>query len=226
MVQEFRALLDDPNAGFGIRSVIVDALSLGQPIPEMLPDLEAIVVREASPFAERAQALNALLRTGEPGKAAAIAAFQKLGKSGGARRLRSEIILAFYGEKFGVSDVVALVNESLDADDTVDAGIFNAVADQIPVQDLSAVLDGVDAPPANDQPGLANWEGGNFYSRILVRAWQSPDGFDAGCALGWLRKPIAFKRGASERRARGLQAAMAETPRPAERDRASLLQDA
>jgi hypothetical protein len=79
MVQEFRALLDDPNAGFGIRSVIVDALSLGQPIPEMLPDLEAIVVREASPFAERAQALNALPRTGEPGKAAAIAAFQKLG---------------------------------------------------------------------------------------------------------------------------------------------------
>ena len=212
MVQEFRALLDDPNAGFGIRSVIVDALSLGQPIPEMLPDLEAIVVREASPFAERAQALNALLRTGEPGKAAAIAAFQKLGKSGGARRLRSEIILAFYGEKFGVSDVVALVNESLDADDTVDAGIFNAVADQIPVQDLSAVLDGVNAPPANDQPGLANWEGGNFYSRILVRAWQSPDGFDAGRALGWLRKRIAFKRGASERRARGLQAAMAETP--------------
>ena len=40
MVEEFRAVLNNPDSGFGIRSVLVDALSLGTPIPEMLPDLE------------------------------------------------------------------------------------------------------------------------------------------------------------------------------------------
>ncbi len=43
MVEEFRAVLNNPDSGFGIRSVLVDALSLGTPIPEMLPDLEDIL---------------------------------------------------------------------------------------------------------------------------------------------------------------------------------------
>ena len=54
MVAEFRAVLNNPNSGFGIRSVVVDALSLGTPIPEMLPDLEKVVTRQDAPFAERA----------------------------------------------------------------------------------------------------------------------------------------------------------------------------
>jgi hypothetical protein len=181
----------------------------------MLPDLETIVVREASPFAERAQALNALLRIGDAGRAATIAAFEKLGKSANARRLRSDIIQAFYGEEFGASDVIALANDCLDAhDDTIGTGSLDAVADIIPVSDLPAVLDGVNAPRADDQLEFdkANWEVGNFYSRILIRAWRSSDGFDPGRALDWLRKRIAFKGGASESRARGLRAAMDETP--------------
>jgi predicted NACHT family NTPase len=214
MVQEFRAVLDDPNGGFGVRSIVVDALSQGQPITEMLPNLEEIVAREASPFAERAMALKALRRMGDAGDAAAVAAFQKLGKSANALRLRSLIIQAFYGQKFDASDVVAVVNGSLDAHDTIDSGMFDALADNIPVPDLPAVLDGVSAPRAGDQPGFdkATWVAGYFYSRILVRTWQSPDGFDAGRTLGWLRKRIAFKGGASERRTRGLQTAMAENP--------------
>ena len=179
------------------------------------PDLETIAVREASPFAERAHALNALLRMGDAGKAAAVAAFQKLGKSANALRLRSEIILSFYGDKFGASDVVALVNESLEAHDTIVVGTLDTLAEDIPVADLPVVLDGVVAPCPGDQISFdkANWEVGRFYSRILIRAWLSPhDSFDPGRALGWLRKDVAFQRGTSESRARDLRAAMAEAP--------------
>jgi len=49
LVDEFRVILNSPNAGFGIRSIVVDALSLGTPIPEMLPDLAAVLVRQALP---------------------------------------------------------------------------------------------------------------------------------------------------------------------------------
>src|SRR5215472_16809132 len=52
MVNEFRAIMNSPDAGFGVRSVILDALSLGIPIPDMLPDLVAVLVRQASPYAE------------------------------------------------------------------------------------------------------------------------------------------------------------------------------
>jgi predicted NACHT family NTPase len=62
MVGEFRAILNNPNSGFGIRSVVVDALSLGTPIPEMLPDLKDVLARHDAPFSERAAAMNALLR--------------------------------------------------------------------------------------------------------------------------------------------------------------------
>lgn len=57
MTQEFRAILNNPASGFGVRSVVVDALILGSLIPEMLPDLAAVLERQASPFAERAHAL-------------------------------------------------------------------------------------------------------------------------------------------------------------------------
>jgi predicted NACHT family NTPase len=57
MVGEFRTILNNPDSGFGVRSVVVDALALGTPVPEMLPDLAAVLARQASPFAERLHAV-------------------------------------------------------------------------------------------------------------------------------------------------------------------------
>lgn len=89
MVPQFRAVLGNPSAGFGVRSIVVDALALGTPIPEMLPDLAAILARQASPFAERLHALEALLRMGDSGKDAVRAACQsQFGKLMNDVRLR------------------------------------------------------------------------------------------------------------------------------------------
>jgi predicted NACHT family NTPase len=211
MVNAFRAILSSQDAGFGVRSVVVEALSLGTPIPEMLPDLAAVLVRQASPYAERVHALSALLRLGDAGKAAIRNAFQtQLGSTANDLRLRAEIARAFYGNPYGPTDVINLVNELLRTNETVVRGTFWTLGDNVPVTDLPAILDGID-PPSSDQAGLdgGSWEAGSFYSRILVRAWRESDAFDPVRAMGWLRKRIAFK---GEGRARGLRAAMHDMP--------------
>jgi predicted NACHT family NTPase len=151
MVAEFRAVLNNPNSGFGIRSVVVDALSLGTPIPEMLPDLEKIVTRQDAPFAERAGALAALLRLDEAGRAGIRAAYSQLGKALNDLRLRSEIVGELYGEPFGSADVIALLHDSLGAEDSARTATLGILADKIPLSDLPEILDGVNPPKELDE---------------------------------------------------------------------------
>ena len=100
MAGEFRAILNNHASGFGVRSVVVDALMQGTPIPEMLPDLGAVLVRQASPFAERAHALATLLCLGDPGEAALRDACQtQLGNTSNGIRLRTEITMQLYGHR-------------------------------------------------------------------------------------------------------------------------------
>jgi predicted NACHT family NTPase len=211
MVKEFRAILNSQDAGLGVRSVVVDALSWGAPIPDMLPDLTAVLVRQASPYAERVHALGALLRLGDAGKAAICNAFQtQLGSTADDLRVRAEIARAFYGDPYGPADVIDLLNELLRTNETVVTGTLWTLADSVPVTDLPAILDAID-PPSSEQAGLdrGSWEAGSFYARLLVRAWREPDPFDPIRAMGWLRKRVAFNGGS---RARGLRAAMRDIP--------------
>jgi predicted NACHT family NTPase len=207
MVPEFRAILANPASGFGIRSVVVDALALGPPLPEMQPDLAAVVEREASPYDERAHALAALKRLGEPGRAALRNAYPQLRKSANDIRLRSEVILALYGDPYGVTDAAALINDCFESADMAGSGALFALRDHLPLADLPRVLDGVVVPDrvrsGFDRP---RWEVGSLYAHLLIRAWEAPGALDPERALGWLRKRALFKGG--EGRARGLRAAM------------------
>jgi predicted NACHT family NTPase len=214
MVPEFRAVLNNPDSGFGIRSVVVDALSLGTPIPEMLPDLAAILGWQASPFAERTHALNALLRLGDAGKTAIRDTCRNaLGVSLNDLRLRAQIIGALYGEPFGPADVIALINDLLEADETMGTGMLWNLGDRVPIADLPEILDGINAPSQKAQDrDRATWEPGSFYARILVRAWSAPGPFDPGRTLNWLRKRATFKGGRGESRAKSLLGAMREMP--------------
>ncbi len=213
MVDEFRTILNSSDTGFGVRSVVIDALALGTPLPAMLPDLAAVLVRQASPYDERVQAFNALRRLGEAGKIVISNATQtQLGNTVSDLHLRAEIVWAFYHDPYGPADVIALVNELLHADETIGTGRLWNLADSLPLADLSTVLDGID-PLQSDEGGFdrRSWEVGSFYARILVRAWRGPGPFDPARALGWLRKRVALG-GQGESRVRDLCGAMRDTP--------------
>lgn len=213
MVAEFRAILNDPGLGFGIRSVVVDALMLGNVILEMVPDLAAVLARQASPFSERAHALAALLRYGADGENAVRQVFGHLGKTVNDIRLRAEVIRVLYGRPYGAPDVVTLLNDSMLGEDAGGTGMFWRLADIIPAANIPAVLDGM-TPPRADNKGFdrRGWEAGSFYARLLVRVWRETAEADPERIMRWLRKRIAFKGGTSESRARDLRAAIRETP--------------
>jgi hypothetical protein len=211
MVGEFRAILNNPASGFGIRSVVVDALALGTPLPEMLPDLAGVLGRQASPYAERAHALAALLRLGPAGKTALRGVYRQLGKSANDIRLRVEALLALYGDPYGATDAIALVNDVFESGDMAGSGTLWALRDHLPLADLPQILDGIDFPD-RESGGFDRRRGevASLYAHLLLRAWEVPGAFDPERALGWLQKRAAFKDG--EGRARGLRAAMQNTP--------------
>ncbi|TIO08398.1 MAG: hypothetical protein E5X89_29560 [Mesorhizobium sp.] len=213
MVDEFRAILNSPDAGFGVRSVVIDALSLGTPIPALLPDLAAVLARQASSYAERVHAFEALVRLGDAGKVVIRYAMQtELGSTLDDLRLRAEIIRALYGDPYGPPDVIALVNESAHVERTVSTGMLWKLADSIPVADLAEVLDGIDSPKLPEGGfGPENWEVGSFCGRVLVRAWLESGEFDPARVMNWLRKRMAF-RGGQQSRARDLRSAMRDAP--------------
>jgi predicted NACHT family NTPase len=211
MVGEFRAILNSPASGFGIRSVVVDALLLGTQLPEMLPDLRVVLGRQESPYSERAHALAALLRLGADGKAAIREVLGHLGKTTNDVRLRAEGLLSLYGEAYGASEAVALVIDCYDIDDLPGSGLLWTLAQKLPSADLPAILDGIRLPPSAEG-GLdrRRWEVGSFYARILARAWHQPGPLDPGRAFDWLRKRARFR--GVESRAEELRTAMLSSP--------------
>jgi predicted NACHT family NTPase len=211
MVAEFRAILNSPTSALGIRSVVVDALALGPPLPEMLPDLATVVGRQASPYTERAHAIAALPRLGAEGKRALRNVYGQLGKSANDIRLRIEALLALYGDPYGAADATALINDCFESGDMAGTGTLWALRDHLPLADLPQILDGIDFPD-RESGGFdrRRWEVASLYAHLLVRVWEVPGPLGPEQALGWLRKRAAFKYG--EGRAQGIRAAMQNTP--------------
>ena len=212
MVGEFKSILNDSGAGFGIRSVVVDALALGPPLPEMLADLEVILTREASPFAERLHALEALLRLGDAGKTAVLSLCRdRFGTSSNDLRLREQIVRTFYGDPFGPNDVITLVNASLQVIDAPTTPLLWRLADNLPVEDLPAILDGVAPLPRSSRDNRRSWDAGSFYARAIARAWPVGE-FKPARVMAWLRKRAAFGGGHREVVMQDVRAALRDSP--------------
>jgi predicted NACHT family NTPase len=194
MEEELRAILNSPDAGFGIRSLAVDALATGKPLPSMIGDLAAVLVREASPYAERSHALTALFRLGDAGKAVIVDACQNnLADTTNSLRIRALAIEQLYGEPYGPDDVIALVNNTLNIEDRAGTGLLWGLSDTVPLADLPIILDGIKAISRVDDMERRNaWEVASFYTRSLIRVWKSDLPFEPARALTWLRTRHAY----------------------------------
>jgi predicted NACHT family NTPase len=211
MVEEFRSVMRDESAGFGIRSIVAEALAQGTPQSALKDDLAAVLVRNRSTYAERYHAVRALLRLGTAGKEALRSAYRnRLGNRVDELRLRVDILHALYGEPFGPAEVVTLINEVWASPDELPGGVLWFLADRLPLADLQAVLDGVQHRKRTQEIGRRNaWEIGNFYDQALVRAWNELTEIEPGRALNWLRVRHAFRdsySGAHDRLASALRA--------------------
>ena len=96
MIEPFRAILRAEQKNPVLRSVVFDALANGPPLPELEPDLTAVLRDTGLPYLERTDAAQALIKIGDPGRKVVSRLYKDLGHSENAIRLRKDILLALY----------------------------------------------------------------------------------------------------------------------------------
>lgn len=212
MVDEMRSVLRDPAAGPGVRSIVIDALWLGDPRAELIPDLTEVLGREDCSYLERQRALLALLRLGEEAKRGISGACRNgLGNSDNAIRIRVEILKRLYGEGFGVADVVGICTE-MAARPRPGAGLLWKLEEAVPVADLPAILDGIEASRRGDSETGLQTEVGAFYTRALARVWDKQEALEPQRLLRWLRTSAQLHDSYERARAEELREATRRRP--------------
>jgi hypothetical protein len=213
MVDEFREVLRSRTAGFGVRSIVVEAAAIGAPMPALKDDLGTVLLRTLSPYAERLYALIALLRIGPEGEAVAASAFHKLGTDDNALRLRAEMIDRMYGRPFGPADILSLLTDMVSSGGETTVGTLHTLSEHLPIGDIGTVLDGL--APSNREYRASRrneWEVARFIDRVLIRAWRDLADIEPGRALRWLRLRNLYSGGHSGGGTDELRTAVQEQP--------------
>jgi hypothetical protein len=195
MVDEFRAVLRSNKAGFGVRSIVVEAAAIGAPMPALKDELVQVALRSKSPYGERLYALIALLRIGPEGKAAAESAFRQLGTDVNALRLRAEIIHRMYGRPFGPAEITILLKDTAASSGRSVTHILHTLSEHMPLDDIPAVLNGLQ--PTNREFSADHhnvWEVAQFIDRVLIRAWREMTDIEPARALQWLQLRNSYSR--------------------------------
>jgi hypothetical protein len=222
MVEEFRRVLRSNSAGFGVRSIVVEAVALGAPMPALKNALADVVVRSQSPYAERLLALIALLRIGPDGKAAAKASFHKLGADINALGLRAEMIHRMYNEPFGPAEITALLKDlAASASHEAVTGVLYTLSEHMSLGDIPAVLDGLPQANLATRASRRNeWEVARFIDRVLIRAWRGIADIEPARATQWLWLRNSYSSGYGRCRSDHLHEAILER-----KDRLSAITD-
>ncbi len=200
VIDEFRTVLRSPDATFGVRGIVVEAMALGEPLPALREDLTGILENDTLPYAERLYALIALLRLGEEGKASVLHACRTLfGTDLNSLRLRSEAIGRLYNDPFGPVDVACLVNDMLACPDRAHVGEPWYLSESLPAADLPPILDALEPLASNTNAENTNkWEVVHFLDRALLRVLEAPDAIEPARLLAWLSKRRTFARAYSD----------------------------
>jgi len=194
MVGEFRSVMRSEDAGFGVRSIVVEALALGAPQLALKNDLAAVVLRSKSTYAERRFAIHALVKLGGEGKKALADLYRQLGKRVNELRLRADILRDLYGEPFGSADIPALIDDVWSSPDELPGHVLWFVADAIPLSEVPTVLDGIKHRKRTKEIARRNaWDIASFYERVLMRAWNELATIEPTRALRWLQVRYAFR---------------------------------
>jgi hypothetical protein len=214
MVDEFRVVLQSKDAGFGVRSLVLEAAVFGASMPELKDDLIDVVFQPQSTYEQRLLALLALLRIGSGGKPAVEAAFYKLGTDVNDLRLRAEIIQRMYGDPFGPVEVRTLLRDisELDGSKSV-GGILGSLSERIPLGDIPAILDSLEPVKNEFGAGRSNeLEIPRFIDSLLIRAWRGIPDLEPSRAFYWLQLRNSYSSGYSGRRTEELRKAIQEQP--------------
>jgi hypothetical protein len=193
MVEPFRVVLRTERQNVMLRSVVFDALANGAPLPELKPDLVKALADKRLTYLERVDAARALIKLGEVGKQATIQTYASLGRTGDAIRIRANIVASLYADKFGPTEVAALLVETLKCEDNLPIGFLSRLSDRIPLADIPYVLDRLEAKfirESTDHNWRNTFEVFYTFDRFLYRVLKE---FPRKIRLNKLRAWLGFR---------------------------------
>jgi hypothetical protein len=222
MIESFRAILNSSTTNFGLRSVVVDALAAGPPMPAMFPDLVAVLAGEQLPFAQRAGAMTALERLGQSGTNALVAYCKgNPPLTENALRLRTLIIAHRFSADFAAADVTSLLADVMNCGTELAVGTLWVIRESLPFKAIPDVLNAIQ-PPVRTQPPSAQTprsrrsnlsQVGSTIVQILLRYLREAGGTaPPSDILRWLRLRFAFREQYRASRDDEIAAELKETP--------------
>jgi hypothetical protein len=177
MVGAFRALLRSPDANFGMKSLMLDAMAVGAPLPELQVEFSSILIDASVSPALRIKAFHAILNLGDEGRRIALQIYrEQLSKDPSDIRVRAEVIAEIYEAGFTPSDIAALVRDALGLEtDTVGFSLWQ-LAECFPIEEAHAVLSAIEpikrrSKPHEQKPGERRNESQviHLFDRTLLR---------------------------------------------------------
>ncbi|MGA3207547.1 MAG: hypothetical protein ABSE05_06970 [Syntrophales bacterium] len=191
MVRSFQRILCDSKSSSHLRSVVLDAIRNGPPLPETNTSLINILVNPKATYHERSDALRALLRMTPEGAYLVTDVF----KSGRlddttSLRLKADILAKLYTPHFNPDDVVALIDDYLTGPKRDGFGEISILSYKLPDNSLPDVLDKLSKRLSEkhaDEASRNKHEVCSVFSSLLLRLLKSDTNYQVIQLWQWLK---------------------------------------
>lgn len=196
MIEDFRSILSSATPNFSLRMLVLDALSIGQPAPELTSELLSLVLNTGASYAERSSSVDALLHVGDEGMLLLAKSYQSLGATAEDIRLKSKLFKCLGGKQLRSVVLSQLFCEVCSAKVRVPFGSFYGVSDSVPDNDVGLTLDELavclrDLVDTSVREDVYSVEG--EFDRLLFRAIAIENKLEGNRLLNWLtcRRQVA-----------------------------------
>jgi hypothetical protein len=142
MVSSFQRILFDSKSSSHLRSLVLDAIKNGPPLPQMQTCLVNILVNPKATYHERSDALGTLLRMTSDGACLVTDVFKsgQLDDSTSVR-LKADILAKLYSPHLSPDDVVTLIDDYLTGPERDGFGEISVLSHKLPDNSLLDILD-------------------------------------------------------------------------------------
>ncbi|EHA2458952.1 hypothetical protein JKI42_001443 [Salmonella enterica] len=143
MEAHLRLIIHDPKSRFSLRMLILESLSVTTPILSLNQDLIDVVKSERHSYAEKEEAITALIHSGLSGIKEVVGIYSELKEiNHDSIRLRNHIIQLLYKDYFSALDVAQLLTDTLSVtEERLPVGSLWGIIDVVPAEDIMTIFE-------------------------------------------------------------------------------------
>lgn len=143
MEAHLRLIIHDPKSRFSLRMLILESLSVTTPILSLNQDLIDVVKSERHSYAEKEEAITALIHSGLSGIKEVVGIYSELKEiNHDSIRLRNHIIQLLYKDYFSALDVAQLLTDTLSVtEERLPVGALWGIIEVVPVEDIMTIFE-------------------------------------------------------------------------------------